>query len=266
MKFTVMAISALVAAMTFAETEAPQKKITLAPGEFEARAKKNHERRTGGTVRKPGSAQGTALFLNAQSRVSLGAMKIAFKEIDENIHPMYKVVSVDSVNLLNPKKDIEKYGGAVGVAIVDASELPALVVAPEDGWAIVNVARLADGTDSSDVIANRTAKELLRAFALSCGCAFMSRTQIVLRDDVRSPKDLDSKSIEPSYGVEAQMTLERLLPTYGLMPWKQTTYKKACQEGWAPAPTNEYQKAIWDKIHSVPAKPMKIEFDPKKGR
>ena len=62
------------------------------------------------------------------------------------------------------------------------------------------------------------------------------------------------------------MTLERLLPTYGLMPWKQTTYKKACQEGWAPAPTNEYQKAIWDKIHSVPANPMKIEFDPKKGR
>ena len=112
MKFTIMAISALVAAITFAETEATQKKITLAPGEFEARAKKNHERRTGGTVRKPGSAQGTVLFLNAQSRVSLDAMKIAFKEIDENIHPMYKVVSVDSVNLLNPKKDIEKYGVA----------------------------------------------------------------------------------------------------------------------------------------------------------
>ena len=266
MKITLTAILVLGAALSFADTATPQKQITLAPGEFEARAKKNYERRTGGTIRKPGSAQGTVLFLNSQSRVSLDAMKQTFKEIDENIHPMFKVVSVNSINLLNPKTDILKHGGTVGVAIVDSTDLPALLVAPEDGWAIVNVARLAEGAGSEDVIANRTTKELLRAFALSCGCSFMSRTQIVLRDDVRSPKDLDSQSIEPSYGVEAQMTLARLLPTYGLMPWKQTTYKKACQEGWAPAPTNDIQKAIWDKVHAVPAKPMKIEFDPKKGR
>jgi len=38
------------------------------------------------------------------------------------------------------------------------------------------------------------------------------------------------------------------------------------EEGWAPAPTNEYQKIVWDKVHAIPQKPMKIEFDPKKGR
>ena len=263
MKFTLIALSTIAATVSFADTAMPQNKITLAPGEFEARAKKNYERRTGGNVRKPGSAQGTVVFLNAQKKVSVEAMQVAFKEIDENIHPIVNVVSVNSVNLLNPKKEIIEQGGRVGVAIVDSAELPALVVAPEDGWAIVNVGRLAEGAESADVIADRTCKELLRAFALSCGCAFMSRTQIVLRDDVRKPKDLDSKSIEPSYGVEAQMTLGRLLPTYGVMPWKQTTYKKACQEGWAPSPTNDFQRAVWNKVFSIPEKPITIEYDSK---
>ena len=35
------------------------------------------------------------------------------------------------------------------------------------------------------------------------------------------------------------------------------------QQGWAPAPTNEVQQAIWDKVHQIPDKPITIEFDPK---
>ena len=150
-------------------------------------------------------------------------------------------------------------------ARVDSDTLPALLLAPEEGWAVVNVAALSKGNPSADVLASRVRKELLRGFALAGGCTFMSRSQIVLRGDIRSPRDLDSIQ-EDSYGVEAIMTLEKTLPYYGVMPWKQSTYTKACKEGWAPAPTNEFQKAIWDKVHEPPATPMKIEFDPKKGR
>jgi hypothetical protein len=39
-----------------------------------------------------------------------------------------------------------------------------------------------------------------------------------------------------------------------------------CQEGWAPPPTNEYQRAIWNDVHKIPEKPMKIDFDPAKGK
>ena len=99
----------------------------------------------------------------------------------------------------------------------------------------------------------------MRGFALAGGCAFMSRSQIVLRDDIRSPRDLDLIQ-EDSYGVEAIMTLEKTLPYYGVMPWKVATYKKACREGWAPAPTNEYQQAIWDKVHAIPTDPIKIKY------
>ena len=44
------------------------------------------------------------------------------------------------------------------------------------------------------------------------------------------------------------------------------TYRQACQEGWAPAPKNDEQKAIWNQVHAIPDKPIKIEFDPKRGK
>ena len=50
------------------------------------------------------------------------------------------------------------------------------------------------------------------------------------------------------------------LPELGVTPWKETTYKRACEEGWAPAPTNEYQKAVWDKVHAIPDQPLKIKY------
>ena len=235
------------------------------PEELAERARTSEMRRHGGTIRKPGSAYGKVVFLNAQKKVKSADLKGALDEIENTVHPIWEIKDVESVSLPNPAGDFKSHKGDVGVAIVDADSLPSLLVAPEDGWAVVNVAALSKGNPSPDVLASRTRKELLRGFALAGGCTFMSRSQIVLRGDIRSPRDLDSIQ-EDSYGVEAIMTLEKTLPYYGVMPWKQSTYKKACKEGWAPAPTNEYQKAIWDKVHAVPATPMKIEFDPKKGR
>ena len=235
------------------------------PEERAERARNSEMRRHGGTIRKPNSAYGKVVFLNAQKKVKSADLKAALDEIENNIHPIWEIKDVDGVSLPNPMGDIKAHKGDVGVVIVDAETLPSLLLAPEDGWAVVNVAALSKGNPSPDVLAGRVRKELLRGFALAGGCAFMSRGQIVLRGDIRSPRDLDSIQ-EDSYGVEALMTLERTLPYYGVMPWKQTTYKKACREGWAPAPTNEYQKAIWDNIRSLPTKPMKIEFDKSKGR
>ena len=34
----------------------------------------------------------------------------------------------------------------------------------------------------------------------------------------------------------------------GITPYRRTTYREACQEGWAPQPTNDVQKAIWEQV------------------
>lgn len=246
---------------------AARPKRTLAPGEFEARARRSFERRTGGKVRKPGSAQGKVVFLNAQRRVPAEALAGAFAEIDATVHPMWEAVDVEGVNAANPKGDIARVGGRIGVAIVDDGAAPGLVVAPEDGWAVVNVAALAAGGAEGGTLAARVRKEVLRGFALAGGCAFMSRGQVVLRGGVRGPRGLDAIA-EEEYGVEALMTLERELPGYGVMPWREATYKQACREGWAPKPTNDVQRAIWDKVNADkergPSNPILIKPEPKK--
>ena len=248
----------------YAQTNAPAvKKVKRTPEEIQARADSYIERRHGGYVRKAGSAHGKVVFLNAQKRVSAEELKPAFKEIDINVHPIWTLEKVDSVSLPNPKADIVKHGANLGVVLVESPNLPMLVTAPEDGWAIVNITAIAADETDAKKISSRVRKELLRAFALTGGCAFMARGAILLRGTVLTPKDLDLIP-EESYGVDALVALENNLPNYGVMPWKQMTYKRACREGWAPSPTNEYQKAIWDKIHQLPTEPIKIKPETKK--
>ena len=48
----------------------------------------------------------------------------------------------------------------------------------------------------------------------------------------------------------------------GFAPYRRTTYKRACKEGWAPAPTNDFQRAVWEKIKAEqgekPTNPIRI--------
>ena len=56
----------------------------------------------------------------------------------------------------------------------------------------------------------------------------------------------------------------------GIIPCRRLIYEDACREGWAPAPTNDYQKAIWESVKAEqskdPEKAIKIKYDPKKGK
>ena len=74
------------------------------------------------------------------------------------------------------------------------------------------------------------------------------------------------KIVGEQFGIDTMMGVVKHLPEIGVVPDQRITYREACRKGIAPAPTNEYQKAIWEKEHAVPKNPMKIEFDPKKGK
>lgn len=250
------------AGATNAPLMATKPKRTFEPGEFERRARANYERKSGGTIRKANSARGAVLVVNAQDKVSRADLDPALRHINETIHPILEYKEVKEVKVANPKEDIARLGGKVGVVVVDVADSPALTVAPEEGWAIVNVRPLSADGAAADVLAARVRKEVLRGFALAGGCSFMARGQIVVREGVHTAKDLDSVSIE-EYGVDVQMALGRLLPSYGVIPWTQTTYRKACREGWAPPPTNDIQRAVWEKVHQIPDKPITIKYDPK---
>lgn len=237
------------------------KKPPVMTPELRAKLKTASLRASGGRIRKEGSARGWLVYLNVQKKVDAKDLQRAIGIIDKSVKVQVKMETLASVNLVNPKDDIAKAGGTIGVVIVEDANLPALLTAPEEGWAIINVTKLADACDDAAKLASRVRKEMLRAFGLVGGCAFMGRGQMVLTN-IATPVELDEMRFE-DFGIDAQNALANSLPARGVMPWIEATYRKACKEGWAPTPTNEYQKVIWDKVHELPTKPIKIEFDPK---
>ena len=216
------------------------------------------QRQFGGYVAKPNSAQGKVVFLNAQKAVSRADLQLALDVIGKTVHPEMSLIDVDSVKLINPKGDILKAGGRIGVVFADSPDLPMMVTAPESGWAIVNVAALKDG--KPDGLAHRVRVEALRAFALVCGCSFMTRDPVVLWPHVLISEDLDGLPAE-EYGVFARVQMEQQLPLHGVTPWKVMTYEQACREGWAHSPTNKWEQKVWDRVQGIPTKPLKITFD-----
>ena len=151
------------------------------------------------------------------------------------------------------------------VVLVKDTESPnTIIVAPENGWCEVNVRPLTAGVAESDKVNERVRKEVWRAVALMLG-AGNSNYQPCLMTTVLSVQDLDGvKQRQPCPEVYGKMsdTATRL----GCEEAKHTTYKQACREGWAPPPTNDLQRAIWEETRKLPEKPIKIEFDPARGK
>jgi hypothetical protein len=119
-------------------------------------------------------------------------------------------------------------------------------VAPEKRWALVNVAALGDDNAKEALVAERVHKEIWRAFGCVMGAANSTQSNCLLKP-VFSLSELDSLDAK----MLAADNLNRILnlsKTIGMKPSRPNTYRKAVEEGWAPAPTNECQKAIWNEL------------------
>ena len=219
-------------------------------------------KRTGGFVRKEGTSKGSFVIVNNQSKVSLKDINKSIETIDKQVRVNIKVVNDSNAKLSNAKEVISAADGQIGVLLVEDNSLPALLSAPEEGWSIVNITKLVDS--NSEKLAKRTRCEILRGFGLAAGAMYAAQGDFVLQP-ILKPTDLDSLKRE-EFGVSMLRIFPLSLPYYGISQWYQTTYQKACEEGWAPAPTNQYQKAIWDKVHAMPTAPIKIKPETKKVR
>ena len=168
------------------------------------------------------------------------------------------------MNFSNAEAVLKELGGNAGLFVVSQQDAPALYIAPEKGWAFVNVAALAADKPTEDVLARRVRREVWRGFAMAAGSTDTEWEHCLLGPitSLKSLDNIESEAVSP----EPTTKIAKHLTKLGILPFKRVTYKQACMEGWAPAPQNEFQKTIWDKVHAVPAKPMKIEFDPKKGK
>ena len=136
------------------------------------------------------------------------------------------------------------------------------IVAPEDGWAKVGIGRLVSDSPNPDWRARRLKLALLRAIGNAMGVGY-SMYQPCVMGRVRNLSDLDDIKTD-KLSPEGENNFEECGKAFGIGKIEYCTYRTACEEGWAPAPTNEVQQAIWDKVHEMPSAPIKIKPETKK--
>lgn len=212
----------------------------------------------GGIVRKS-DGKGRIIYANLQDAVSINDIQKTMSVLAKYLKIRIDTLNVTKEEANDVKKLLHDQKAQAVVIIVDNPLDPSLLVAPEDKWAKINIGKFKDQN-----AAHRTQMELLRAFCFLCG-GIGSEYSNPLTGYVSSPAQLDDSPVA-QLPMDVVNRFTPYLKQLGIVPYVEATYRKACREGWAPAPTNDVQKAIWDKVHALPQKPMKIEFDAKKGR
>lgn len=145
------------------------------------------------------------------------------------------------------------------IELVERDDATTVTVNPEDFRAIVNVKALAADGAAADVVEARLKKEIVRASFFLMGTG---STQHDVTKPVSDLKELDAvKENDVSAETIVHMSCKAKA---GVRTIRFSTYRQACKEGWAPQPTNDVQKAIWDEIYKIPDQPIKIEYDEKR--
>ncbi len=209
----------------------------------------------GGKLRQPNTERGEIVFINTQKTVS---SEMLTKTIDR-LAKRYRFT------LRISDKDVERAPGRFIVRLEDLDRKARVILAPEDRWVSVNVKSLAADNPPKAILNDRFEKEVRRAFAFVCG-GTCGTEPLGLCRLVDKLEDLDAiPGLDYSLDMEARIINN--LRAAGVEPYRLAKYSDAVKEGWAPAPTNEYQKAIWEKVRSEkergPAKAIKI-LPPKK--
>ena len=221
--------------------------------------KQSQMRRFGGLIARPDAYRGKVVFANATGRFDEELTR-AIASCTNNIRIRVERTVCEKPTLATIPALMQKIDAEGVVFVTDDANLPPLLHAPESRWAIVNVHGL--GADAKEPVLKRRVRcELARGFAYLCG-AGNSTYANSLMTSVTSPKVLDRVTDEVP-PVEVLARFPSYLKGLGITPLVRIPYRQACVEGWAPAPTNEWQKAVWDQVHEIPNKPIKIEFDPK---
>ena len=220
---------------------------------------------SGGLITKPGTKAGQVTVYDLQNVAS-------HKSIKEQAESLSKLMRINISVKKSETNQIEGFSyrcsdkeQAAVYVIYDQRNNNRLIYFPDENISVVNVASLNIPKNIPQAkIDARTAKEVARGLCYACG-AGSSKHSSSLMGQKQTLEDLDLM-VDIYYPMDVVPRMRTYLNTIGITPEIKVPYIRACREGWAPAPTNEYQKAIWDKVHAMPTAPIKIKPETKKIR
>ena len=215
----------------------------------------------GGDIERPESFKGKVAIIDTQDKVPFASAEQAAALLAEAVGcniVAEKAAAGKAEDLLRASK------AQVAVVVVNDEATPAMLLAPEDHWGVVNVAKLVGDlpTDKAKArfIGSRARKEIVRAFSILCGGGASQFPGNMMNAVTMKQLDVSVDSIPVDMIQFYQVYLKEL----GVTQRSVTNYRTAVKEGWAPQPTNDVQRAIWDKVHEMPTEPLKIKSETKK--
>ena len=225
-----------------------------------------HSRPSGGMVEKPYNGNFLRV-LNAQDTLPRE------KVVDMILHMRWAtLLPIETVNgratggikeLAETAKALlgEKRVGA-SVVIIDDAAQPFRIYSEESNWAILNVAFLKEDHPDVDRFEARFQKMVWRVLARSLQVGSVTHMPSVLQP-FRTLAELDANTMMRPSPEGFNAFIDNGKP-YGITTITISSYRDACHKGWAPAPTNDVQKSIWEQIHALPTEPIKIKPEAKK--
>lgn len=216
-----------------------------------------------GYLVRPNSQKGKIAFIDTQSELSADAIRTAMKAVSESrvYNSVYERASASDDYAALKKKAAASFA----LILINDPSKPGTLIAPEDGWCVVNVARIGEGLKTPEAKAkffeSRCRKQIMRVYGAAAGGWYSGYKGNV--SSVASIPDLDLVTKE-ALPVDVLDRNARYLTGLGVKPQVLVPYRRACIEGWAPAPTNDVQKFVWNKVHQMPASPIKIKPETKK--
>ena len=201
---------------------------------------------------------GTFLFISAQSVVDDAVPRRITRMMRDYFTLDIRFQRGESPDVRSVATVLTKLGARGAIWIVDDPLLPLTLGACEDGWGFVNVRAAMADKPSKPVLESRVHKLILRLF----GDIHNARKTVMVPHCVMATavglKGLDALECA-EYSPEPVGKIQEYMMEAGYKQCHVGTYADACAEGWAPAPTNKAQKAIWDKVHQLPSRPIPLK-------
>lgn len=203
----------------------------------------------GGMVERPASGP-SVLFVDEQATLDADAVSTAIGDLTKKMRLRNVVIHgspLPSPSALHTNYLADAEIAAV-ICICNIHEAPALSIYPELRAAAINVAALKD--DDMALTAERLRKELWRGFGFVFGGGYtVAYPKAALRPISSSLAELDRNECV-SISIDSMQSINKVMERWGMTPIKRTSYKRAVEEGWAPTPTNNIQKTIWEEAKS----------------
>ena len=248
MKYLWMLLCMLTCTMLYADNKTSKSIYELTTAGKEAQRQAIRYKRTGGFIVRREPNAGSFAFINTQTKVSPDVFTNEIKDICRICKIDYFIKNREwHISPYTARKAFIESKGNAALFITEIPEmLETILIAPESRWGIINVSALQKDSPSKEVLEKRLKREIWRGFSMVAGshCTEMAHCLLNPVLSLRDLDEIDGNTFSP----EPLSRMAKNLRKMGITPYYRCTYKSACRQGWAPPPTNDVQKAIWEDV------------------